>query len=285
MYQNPDLEKIRQRIDTLDNNIHDLLMERAELIDSISEAKRKNNIQIVQPAREARMIRRLLSRHQGILPKKAIVRIWRELVGAITLLQTGLSVSAYVPENNIHFWDLLKNYFGSILPVTRVPAPTHALADVRDEKVTFAALPWPDTQEQNQWWTWLLNESNNGLNIIVALAEDVDTEGTFSSSNAMLIVAKMGFDASEHDNSFICLETSQELSKTLILDNFKAAGMETISIYADASNGSYKYLVEIADYVSIDDERLEEVQKSLSDKGLLRIRHAGGYPIPALLTH
>ena len=285
MYQNQDLEKVRQRIDALDNNIHDLLMERADLIDKISEAKRKNNIQIVQPAREARMIRRLLGRHEGILPKQAIVRIWRELVGAITLLQTGLSVSAYVPEQNSKFWDLLKNYFGSILPITKVPAATHALADVRDGKVTFAALPWPDSQEKNQWWSWLLNESNSELNIIVALAEEVDTAGNFSCNNAMLIVAKMGFASSEHDNSFICLETKNEVSKALILDAFKAYDMETISIHTDATEDSYKYLVEVADYVALDDQRLDNVQQKLSDKGLYRLRHVGGYPIPALLTH
>ena len=32
MYQTPELDAIRKRIDSLDNQIHDLLMERADLI-------------------------------------------------------------------------------------------------------------------------------------------------------------------------------------------------------------------------------------------------------------
>ena len=66
-YNTPALDDIRKKIDELDNRIHDTLMERAELVLKIGEEKRKNKIQIVQPAREARMLRRLLARHRGAL--------------------------------------------------------------------------------------------------------------------------------------------------------------------------------------------------------------------------
>ena len=96
------LAEIRKKIDTLDDRIHDLLMERADLIVGVTEEKKKNNIPVVQPAREAMMIRRLLNRHRGPLPEATIVGIWRELVGAVSLLQTGLKVSVS-PEN--YCWD------------------------------------------------------------------------------------------------------------------------------------------------------------------------------------
>ncbi len=100
-YNSPQLDKIRCQIDALDERIHDALMERAELVLKVGEEKRKNNIQIVQPAREARMIRRLLGRHHGALPEMAVVRIWRELVGAVSLLQTGLKVAVVAPEGYV----------------------------------------------------------------------------------------------------------------------------------------------------------------------------------------
>ena len=71
------LEKIREKIDKLDNQIHDLLMERADLVSDVAAEKRKHNLQIVHPAREAMMVRRLLKRHKSVLPEAAVVRIWR----------------------------------------------------------------------------------------------------------------------------------------------------------------------------------------------------------------
>jgi len=100
------LDDIRKKIDALDNQIHDLLMERADLIIGVTEEKKKNNIPVVQPAREAVMIRRLLARHRGPLPEAAIIGIWRELVGAVSLLQTGLKVAVSAAPNDAYCWDM-----------------------------------------------------------------------------------------------------------------------------------------------------------------------------------
>ena len=46
-YNSQTLDDIRQKIDALDNRIHDTLMERADLVLKIGEEKRKKGIQIV----------------------------------------------------------------------------------------------------------------------------------------------------------------------------------------------------------------------------------------------
>jgi chorismate mutase / prephenate dehydratase len=134
------LTEIRKKIDSLDDQIHDLLMERADLIVGVTEEKKKNNIPVVQPAREAQMIRRLLARHRGPLPEATIIGIWRELVGAVSLLQTGLKVSVS-PEN--FCWDQAKNYFGTVLPMVRATNTMMAIAALRENDSNFAVLPWP----------------------------------------------------------------------------------------------------------------------------------------------
>lgn len=50
-YNSPKLDEVRRKIDQLDNRVHDSLMERAELVLQIGEEKKRNNIEIVQPAR------------------------------------------------------------------------------------------------------------------------------------------------------------------------------------------------------------------------------------------
>src|SRR5690606_27331035 len=155
-YNSPALDDVRKKIDELDNRIHDTLMERAALIQQIGEEKRKKKIPVVQPAREARMIRRLLARHEGVLPEMAVVRIWRELVGAVSMLQTGLRVvvSAEQDGNSGHgaIWDMARDYFGGCLPMSNAPSAVSAISSVREDKANLAVLPWPQDGEGQPWW-------------------------------------------------------------------------------------------------------------------------------------
>lgn len=81
------IEKIRIEIDSIDDKIHNLLMARADLVMKIGIEKRKENIEAVQPGREDTVIRRILSRHKGVLPPESVERIWREIMKAMLKLQ------------------------------------------------------------------------------------------------------------------------------------------------------------------------------------------------------
>lgn len=81
------VEEIRKEIDSLDDRIHDLLMERAAMVLRIGEEKRRNNEQIVQPDRENTVVRRILARHKGALPPESVERIWREIMREMLRLQ------------------------------------------------------------------------------------------------------------------------------------------------------------------------------------------------------
>jgi chorismate mutase-like protein len=159
------LDDIRKKIDSLDNQIHDLLMERADLIMGVTEEKKKNNIPVVQPAREAVMIRRLLGRHRGPLPEAAIVGIWRELVGAVSLLQTGLKVAVSSAPTEAYCWDMAKNYFGTVLPMTKGMNSLMAVSSVRENESNFAVVPWPQDGEKAPWWPFLMNQKDENPSI------------------------------------------------------------------------------------------------------------------------
>lgn len=81
------VEEIRKKIDGLDDRIHDLLMERADMVLRVGEEKRKNNAQIIQPDREDTVVRRILARHKGVLPPESVERIWREIMREMSQLQ------------------------------------------------------------------------------------------------------------------------------------------------------------------------------------------------------
>lgn len=282
-YNSPNLDEIRQKIDELDNRIHDTLMERAELVLKVGEEKRRNNIQIVQPAREARMIRRLLGRHKGVLPEMAVVRIWRELVGAVSLLQTGLKVMVTMPEGQTDHWDLARDYFGSCLPMTRTNSATAAIAALKEGKTTFAVVPCPISEDDQPWWIFLGEGagSSDALNIIIRLPHGEDPANPNPDTRA-LVVSKAGFDDSGADNSFLLIQCDASISRGRLVDMAKKVGMTALGISSKRNASPHMpalHLMEVEDYKGKDDPRVAEFTKALEDPGA-SVRCVGGYPVP-----
>lgn len=283
-YNSPTLDAIRQKIDELDNRIHDTLMERAELVLKVGEEKRRNNIQIVQPAREARMIRRLLGRHRGVLPEMAVVRIWRELVGAVSLLQTGLKVTvAASPESLTEVWDLSRDYFGSCLPMSKANGAVAAISALKEGKTTFAVVPCPITEDDQPWWTFLGGSDDAGsMRIIIRLPHGEDPAAPNTDARA-LVVARAGFDDSGEDNSFLLIQCDATISRGRLVDMAKKAGLTPVGLSSkrnDPPSMPALHLMEVEDYMGREGEqRLAGFLKALEDPGA-SVRCVGGYPVP-----
>ncbi len=265
------LNNVRVKIDSIDNQLHDLLMERATLVSSVAEAKKKDGLQIVQPAREARMIRRLLSRHSGVLPRSTIVRIWRELVGSVALLQTGLSVIV-TPESN--GWDATKNYFGSVTPMEKAIDNNHALNQVRDGGSSFAVLPFPEMGNENPWWYSLFNQNiDDKLSIICALPY-----GNMNCDN-MLVVSKIEFMPSDDDVTFIGAKMLSEISNTAMESTAKDAGLSIINVYSASQDGDIKiYLLEVKGFIENNSKSLYFLKEAWGNK-CTYCHTLGGYPV------
>lgn len=279
-YNSAALDEIRQKIDELDNRIHDTLMERAELVLKVGEEKRKNNIQIVQPAREARMIRRLLGRHKGVLPEMAVVRIWRELVGAVSLLQTGLKVTVAMQDGQTERWDLARDYFGSSLPMTRAATPIAAVSTLKEGKTTFAVVPRPLPEDEQPWWTFLGNPQDP-MQIIMCLPHGEDPANPNPDHRA-LVVSKAGFDDSGADNSFLLIQCNASISRAKLVDVAKKAGITALGLSSKrnaAPGSSALHLMEVEDYMGKEDARIAEFTKGLEDTGA-NVMCVGGYPVP-----
>jgi len=281
------LNEIRGKIDSLDNKIHDLLMQRAELIRDVSVEKQKSGAPIVHPAREAMMIRRLLDRHTGILPQAAIVGIWRELVGAVSMLQRGLQVYVSAQQDEEFCWDMAKDYFGSVLPMTRVASPLAAIAHVRENRDAIAVLPWPEDETQRPWWSALAHQeadshSASRVRIVAALPHGAPVPITECYKKA-LVIGRIDYLPSGHDNSFVAIDVPQPLSRAKIIDIFKAQKIETLSIFTqvDAALNITSHLVEIACYLDKEDAILQVINEVLEPvKG--RCIRLGGYPVPPI---
>lgn len=278
------LEEIRSQIDSLDHQVHDLLMKRAELIVKVTAAKRKNNMHTVQPEREAMMIRRLLARHDGVLPREAIARIWRELVGAVSLVQTGLKATVTVPEGNrgLLYWDMAKDYFSSVLPMQKSESPLSALAAVREGDVTFAVVPWPESEEDKPWWSFLMTEDGDApMRIMARLPFGDRSKTNVTPDHQALVVGKIKFEPSGDDRSFLALDLDHSVSRTRIVDRSKQMGMTPRTLYSmrTKGNGNTVHLLEVEGYIAQNDPKLAQLLEKLEyPQG--RCICLGGYPTP-----
>ncbi len=157
MTREPRLDALRDEIDDVDDRIHDLLMRRAEIADLVGASKRRQALngtpQLFRPAREARVLRRLLARHRGPLPRRVVQDVWRSIIAGNLLLQGRMSV-AVMPGASRAF---ARDHFGPFIDLHEESSPSGALAAVDGGKASVAVLPFPDSADQSsQWWPALL---------------------------------------------------------------------------------------------------------------------------------
>ncbi len=92
------LQDYREKIDRIDEQILLLLSRRQDLAASIGKLKRVLGSQIVNPAREEEVLRRLVSRRQENLTPEVIRHIFSEIISAARVVQHPVSVAFLGPE-------------------------------------------------------------------------------------------------------------------------------------------------------------------------------------------
>jgi chorismate mutase len=77
-----ELEQLRQRIESIDDELIALIRERVELARAVGRAKREHGLPILDPAREAAVVRRAgeLARAQGLADEDVRYLFWH-LIG------------------------------------------------------------------------------------------------------------------------------------------------------------------------------------------------------------
>jgi chorismate mutase len=279
-----DLDDLRQEIDAIDKSIHDALMRRVALVGDITSAKRRAdaNFSAMRPAREAQILRALLDRHDGALPRDALLRIWREMINALTALQSPLEVAVCAPERSVGYWDLARNQFGSSTKMSLHNSPAVVLRLVDENPGMIGLLPVPQEGEAEPWWPRLISGSadGDGPRIVWRLPFFNAPSSRFESLEAVAL-AQIVPESSGDDITLAALETDHELSRARVVESLKDAGIsaEFGAVHADTASQATLYLLEIQGFLNAEDKRLRTLEGNLDD-ALVRIAVLGSYPRP-----
>jgi len=113
----PTLADLRVEIDRIDSEMHQLLMQRGEIIDHLMAVKaRQGGGSAFRPGREADMMRSLVARHKGLLPVDTVESIWRIIISTFTFVQANYSVHADVSGGDAIMRDSVRFHFGFTVP-------------------------------------------------------------------------------------------------------------------------------------------------------------------------
>ena len=92
-----DLPELRKQIDTLDNQLLDLLNRRAALALEVGEVKRAEGSLVFRPEREAQVIHALQQRNTGPIKADGIAHVWREIMSSCRSLEARQRVAYLGP--------------------------------------------------------------------------------------------------------------------------------------------------------------------------------------------
>ena len=147
----PSLAELRKEIDSIDEGMHRLLLQRGDIIDRLIQVKQTQEVgSAFRPAREADMMRRLVERHRGILPLDTVESIWRVIISTFTYVQAPFSVHADVSVSEPAMRDSARFHFGFTVPYAAhfsASAAVDAVAKSKGDLALVSAIA-----SRTPWW-------------------------------------------------------------------------------------------------------------------------------------
>ncbi len=266
------LADLRREIDEIDQAVHDLLMRRAAVVEEVAVTKAGTATvdvapQIVYPAREAEVIRRLGARHCGRLPLSTLVQIWREIISASVNMQRQMHVGI-VATSPDRIMRTARDHFGTMISTRSFQTAAALLDAITMAPGLVGILPFPDPSEDDQpWWLHLASGADNAPRIVARLPFLRRDGGD------ALVIGAFDPGISSSDVSLFVIETGGSLNEDAT--DVRILGRATLGT---APNERALALVEIdGAAATVADERLQMAPGD--DREAAEIRYVGGYAV------
>ncbi|MBS7701712.1 chorismate mutase [Chelatococcus asaccharovorans] len=156
-----ELALLRADIDRIDAAMHELLMERGDIIDRLIAFKRTQGPgSAFRPAREAAMMRRLAERHRGILPLDTAESIWRVIIGTFTYVQAPYSVHADISGGDGPMRDSARFHFGFTVPYIAHTSAEDVIRAVAESSGDLGIFRPDGAAASGPWWAGLAGKDS-----------------------------------------------------------------------------------------------------------------------------
>jgi len=143
---NPTIEQLRSKIDSIDDQVLELLNERARVVIEVGRLKSGSNMEFHVPGRERQIYERLLSGNPGPFPNDALRSVFREVISACLALESPMKVAFLGPKATFSHLATMQQFglSAELVPMKSIPA---VFEEVEKGKALYGVVPVENSTE------------------------------------------------------------------------------------------------------------------------------------------
>jgi len=146
-----ELGKLRDEIDAIDQQIQQLVNQRAQCAQKVADVKEHfskpgDSVVFYRPEREAQVLRRVMERNLGPLPAEGVARLFREIMSQCLALEEPMKIAYLGPEGTFTQQAALK-HFGHAVQCQSQGSIADVFREVEAGGANFGVVPVENSTE------------------------------------------------------------------------------------------------------------------------------------------
>jgi len=141
------LNNLRETIDSLDEQIQELITQRAKVAEDVAKAKQGSGDKVFYRAeREAQVLRKVMERNEGPVSDEEMARLFREIMSACLAVEQVMNIAFLGPEGTFTQAAALKHFGHSVktLPMTGI---ADVFREVESGSASYGVVPIENSTE------------------------------------------------------------------------------------------------------------------------------------------
>src|SRR4030042_4176295 len=172
------LKQLRKKIDAIDEKILGLLNQRVGEVIKVGKLKKKNNLAVYSPEREASMLVRLKRLNQGLFSSEDVGNVFREILSACRSQRTRLVIAYLGPQGTFTHLAAIKK-FGKKPDYIAKDSINDVFDSVERKEADYGVVPIENSTE---------GAINYTLDMFFTSGLNICAEVTLTVSHALLTV-------------------------------------------------------------------------------------------------
>lgn len=143
---NEKLESLRVQIDQIDDQLLELLNQRARVVVEVGQLKAQDDGLFYVPSREKKIYERLIGQNPGPFPNDAIRKVFREIISASLNMEMPLQVAFLGPQSTFTHQAAMQQFglSASLVPLKSIPA---VFEEVERGRAHYGVIPVENSTE------------------------------------------------------------------------------------------------------------------------------------------
>ncbi len=142
----PNLRKLRNQIDQIDDKILELLNDRARVVLEVGKTKAGESREFYVPSRERAIFERLQADNQGPFPNESVCRVFREIISASLSLELPMKVAFLGPQSTFTHVAAMEQFglSAQLVPQKSIPS---VFEEVERGRAHYGVVPVENSTE------------------------------------------------------------------------------------------------------------------------------------------